>query len=261
MVVIPLLRGLYTAASAMLLSNKQSDSIQKNIENLHNPGYRQESERVTSFPRLLVNRLDSCSSLKRGSDNVPLGIMGTGVYADRQWYSDKAGDIRQTETLTDMALSSEGYFVVDTLQGERYTRNGHFVLDPAGMLRTAGGNMVLGENGMIGPLPKEFVVKLDGTIENKENHQILGRIRIVNIPAENLQKDGLTDLYYSTAEPLEVPREEIRIHQGYIEESNVELSAQMVKMLQVTRAYAANQKVIQTNDNLLQKAVNEIGKV
>ncbi len=256
-----MLRGLYTAASGMILNNQQSDSIQKNIENLRNPGYRLESERVTSFPRLLVSRVRNSSGNSQSSENVALGIMGTGVYADRKFYSGEPGDLRRTENNTDVAINSNGYFVIDTLEGERYTRNGHFQLDPAGMLRTPGGNMIMGMNGPIGPLPEDFVVNLDGTIENKNTHEVIERLRIVNIDAENLQRDGLTNLYLSLQEPTEAVPEDIRIHQGYVEESNVDLDAQMVKMLQVTRAYSANQKVVQTNDSLLQKAVNEIGRV
>jgi len=255
------IRGLYTAASGMILNNQQSDSIQKNIENLRNPGYRQESERITSFPRLLVSRVRNPAGPPQTGENTPLGIMGTGVYADRKYYKGEPGDLRKTETPTDVALNSEGYFVVQTLEGERYTRNGHFLLDPTGMLRTPGGNMVLGENGPIGPLPNEFTVKLDGTIEDSLTHEVIDRLRIVNIPANSLQRDGLTNLYTSLEEPEDAIPEEIRIHQGFIEESNVDLDNQMVKMLQVVRSYSANQKVIQTNDALLQKAVNEIGKV
>ena len=58
-----------------------------------------------------------------------------------------------------------------------------------------------------------------------------------------------------------MPVENIRIEQGFVEESNVDLTEQMVALLEVTRAYSANQKVVQTNDSLLQKAVNEIAKV
>lgn len=256
-----MLRGLYTAASGMILNNQQSDSIQKNIENMRNPGYRQESERVTSFPRLLVNRVSTTNSKPQTVESINLGIMGTGVYADRKRYSGEPGLLRETKSKTDLALNSEGYFVIGTLQGERYTRNGHFQLDPAGMLRTAGGNMVLGEKGTIGPLPDDFMIHPDGTIEDRNSQEIIDRLRIVNIPAEAIQRDGLTSLYYATEEPTEASREDLRLQQGYIEESNVDLSAQLVKMIQVSRAYAANQKVIQMNDNLLQKAVNEIGKV
>ena len=253
-----LIRGLYTSASGMILLNKQSDVMEKNIENLRNPGYREASERVTSFPRQVVSKT---SSNPAHSGKEPLGIMGTGVYADRKYYSSEPGDLRKTENKTDFALNSSGYFVIDTIDGERYSRNGHFQLDPSGRLRTAGGNMVLGENGPIGPLPNKFEVSLNGTIVNAETHEIIDTLRIVDISPLDLQREGITNLYRSDGETLEVVREEIRIHQGYVEESNVNLDAQMVKMLQVSRAYSANQKMVQVNDGLLQKAANEIGKV
>lgn len=254
-----MIRGLYTSASAMILNNKQSEVMEKNIENLRNPGYRQASERVTSFPRQLVHRI--ASNTPQSSEKETLGIMGTGVYADRKYYSAEPGDLRKTENKTDIALNSAGYFVIQTIDGERYTRNGHFQLDPSGRLRTAGGNMVLGENGPIGPMPKKFEISLNGTITNSETHEFIDRIRIADIPPLDLQKEGITNLYTTNNQPPEANRDEIRIHQGYVEESNVNLDAQMVKMLQVSRAYSANQKMVQINDTLLQKAVNEIGKV
>lgn len=254
-----MIRGLYTSASGMILCNQQSEVMEDNIENLRNPGYRQASERVTSFPRLLVSRIATDNS--QNQEKTALGIMGTGVYADRKYYSPEPGDLRKTENKTDLALNSAGYFVIQTIDGERYTRNGHFQLDPAGMLRTAGGNMVLGENGPIGPLPQKFEISLNGTVTDSETHEIIDRLRIVEIPALDLQKEGLNNLYRSESEPVEANWEDVRIHQGYVEESNVNLDAQMVKMVQVSRAYSANQKMVQINDDLLKKAANEIGKV
>ncbi len=255
-----MLRGLYTAASGMVLNDRQSDDIQENIENLRNPGYRQTSERVTSFPRLLVSRLEAEDG---AVGSTPLGIMGTGVYADRKLYDTIPGNLRQTETKTDLALNADGYFVVETLQGERYTRNGQFQLDPAGMLRTAGGNLVLGQEGPIGPLLEDFRVDLDGTIRDTESGEVIDILRIVHIDVQDLQRDGKTNLYISDAEaePEAIAPEDVRVQQGFIEESNVQLNEQMLKMMQVAKSYSANQKVIQTTDTLLQKAVNEIGKV
>lgn len=256
-----MLRGLYTAASGLLLNNAQSETIQRNIENMQNPGYREESERITSFPRMLALKITNKPAPFQRKEKVPVGIVGTGVYADRMYYKSGAGMIRETERPTDLALNSQGYFVIDTLGGERYTRNGHFQLDPSGMLRTAGGNLVLGTNGPLGPLPDNFKVTEEGTVLNPETGEVYGRLRVVNIPAENLQKDGITNLFIATEEPQEIPVGNIRIHQGFIEESNVDLNSQMVKMMTVVRSYSANQKVVQTNDNLMQKAANDIGKV
>lgn len=256
-----MLRGLYTSASGMILNDQQSDSIRNNIENMQTPGYRQESQGVVSFPRLLVNRLNASESPIEQVEKVPLGVMGTGVYAERINYSELPGQIRETGNNTDLAFNSGGYFVVETLQGERYTRNGHFQLDQAGMLRTAGGNMVMGQNGVIGPLPENFAISQDGTIRDKENSAVIDRLRIVDIPAAELQRDGLTSLYLSENVPEEMAQQEVSVQQGFIEESNVDLNGQMVKMMEVMRTYSANQKAIQTHDSLLQKAVNEIGKV
>jgi len=271
-----LIRGLYTAASGMLLNDRQSDTIDQNLENINTPGYLQESERVRSFPRLLVSRLTPSPTNSVPSENIPLGILGTGVYAEKRLYSAEFGKIRETGTLTDVALNCEGYFVVETLQGERYTRNGHFERDPAGMLRTAGGNLVLGENGPIGPLPDNFRITEDGVIlaiettttEDDEGNEIqievqreIDRLRIVHTPVENLEREGLTTLYRALdGEPVPVQPENIRVAQGFIEDANVDLNAQMVKMIQVVRCYSANQKVIQTTDSLLAKAVNDIGR-
>ncbi len=271
-----MIRGLYTATSGMLLDNQRSDTIGRNMENLNTPGYRQESERVTSFPRLLVSRLTPSTSGTGPAENVPLGIMGTGVYAEKKLYSTETGEIRETGSNTDLAFNSPGYFVVDTLQGECYTRNGHFELDPSGMLRTAGGNLVMGKNGPIGPLSKDFKIKVDGTVVNIETSTTdkvdgttseikietdVDKLRIVNIPAEDLQRDGLTTLYTAANQPIDVLPENIRVEQGFVEDANVDMNAQMVKMLEVMRSYSANQKIIQMNDTLLQKAANEVGRV
>lgn len=255
-----MIRGLYSAGSGMLVNQRQSNSIDQNIENLHNPGYREITERLTSFPRVLAGRVESSQTNSAQSDVVNIGVLGTGV-RDQVHYSNEPGMIRQTENPTDLALNGEGYFVIQTLDGERYTRNGHFVLDPSQRLRTAGGNLVMGENGPIGPLPENFEINQDGTILDRDTKSFLGRLRIVDIPNDQILREGETTLYRALVEPVPLARENTRIFQGYVEESNVSLAGQMVKMIEVARSYQSNQKVIQITDSLMQKTVNEIGRV
>jgi len=119
----------------------------------------------------------------------------------------------------------------------------------------------LGSKGAIGPLSEDFKVNTDGTIINPETGEVIDKLRIVNIPAENLEREGLTSLFRTDVQPVDSLAEKVNIAQGLIEEANVDINSQMVKMLQVSRSYAANQKLIQTSDTLLQKAVNEIGRV
>ena len=251
-----MIRGLYSSAAGMLVAQKQTDLIGENLDNIHNPGYREEQNIVSAFPTVLLERLSSTGNF---SEKVPLGTMGTGVIADRVAYKTSFGMVEETNQPTDVALVSSGFFVVQTLDGERYTRNGHFQLDEANRLRTMAGNLVLGEKGEIGPLSSDFKIESDGTI--RDNGQVVDRLRIVDIPGSTLQREGKTTLYNTTQIPEPVVRGSIQMRQGTVEESNVDVVSQMVQMITVMRAYEANQKVIQTQDAILEKAVNEVGKI
>ncbi len=250
-----MIRGLYSSATGMLATQKQTGTIGENMDNIRNPGYREEQNIVTSFPSLLLQRI----ATGNGAEKVAIGGMGTGVQADRVAMKLGSGLIVETDQSTDVALVSEGFFVVQTLAGERFTRNGHFELDEANRLRTTAGNLVLGDNGEIGPLGQDFLIEYDGTI--RDNGQIVDHLRIVDIQGTELQREGKTTLYNTTQIPVQVAREAIQMRQGAIEESNVSVNDQMVKMVVAMRAYEANQRILQIQDQSLEKAVNEVGRV
>lgn len=250
-----MIRGLYSSATGMLVNQKQTGTIGENMDNIRNPGYREEQNIVTSFPSLLLQRI----ATGNGAERVPIGGMGTGVQADRVAMKLGAGLIVETDQPTDVALVSEGFFVVQTLAGERFTRNGHFELDEANRLRTTAGNLVLGDNGEIGPLGSDFMIEYDGTI--RDNGQIVDHLRIVDIRGTELQREGKTTLYNTTQIPVTVARDAIQMRQGAIEESNVSVNDQMVKMVVAMRAYEANQRILQIQDQSLEKVVNEVGRV
>lgn len=255
-----MIRGLYTAASGMLVSQKQNEMISENIDNLQNPGYREAEASVQAFGPMLIERIGGASGNE--SAGVPIGAMGTGALAERIAIKNAPGLMRRTDEATDLALGSQGFFVVQTPQGERYTRDGHFHLDPQGQLVTFGGQPVLGANGPIGPLSPEFKVGTDGTVTDQG--RIIDQLRVVSFQPGSLQREGKTTLYAlapGAAAATPVARADVQISQGTLEESNVDLNDQMVKMITVLRAYEANQKVIQTMDGTLEKAVNEVGKV
>ncbi|TGE40009.1 flagellar hook-basal body protein [Desulfosporosinus fructosivorans] len=245
-----MIRGLYSSATGMLAAQTQSEVIGDNLVNMKTPGYKEELASNISFPSMLIERMSG------SQDSVAVGGMGTGLGVDRLTLSNVQGSIETTDVNMDLALTSPGYFVVQTPAGERYTRNGHFQVDGAGMLRTADGYALQGEGGPIGPISSEFRVNADGTIIDQG--QNAGRLRVVEIPAEALQREGQS--LYNSAQPVQVSAG-AQIRQGAIETSNVDLSGQMVQMMSVMKAYEANQKVVQTQDEMLGKAVNEVGKI
>lgn len=247
-----MIRGLYTSASGMMAAQTQSEVIGDNVANVKTPGYKEQLASNISFPSLLIQRMGG----NQASENVQIGGLGTGVGVDRAALSNVQGALQTTDVKTDLALTSPGYFVVQTPGGERYTRNGNFQLDSQGMLQTPDGNAVLGEKGPIGPLSSDFSVSADGTIMDKG--QSLDRLRVVDIPTDALKREGQS--LYSSSQPVQVSTA-AQVLQGSIEASNVDLSGQMIQMMTVMKAYEANQRVIQTQDEMLGKAVNEVGKI
>ncbi len=247
-----MIRGLYTSASGMLAAQTQSEIIGDNIANVKTTGYKEELASNISFPSMMLERIGG----NQASEAVQIGVLGMGVGVDRAALSNVQGAIQTTDVKTDLALTSRGYFVVQTSGGERYTRNGHFQLNANGMLQTPDGNIVLGDKGPIGPLSSDFSVKTDGTIMDKG--QSVDRLRVVDIPAGASQREGQS--LYSASQPVQASTV-AQVLQGSIEASNVDISGQMVQMMTVMKAYEANQKVIQTEDGMLDKAVNEVGKI
>ncbi|AFM42680.1 flagellar basal-body rod protein FlgF [Desulfosporosinus acidiphilus SJ4] len=248
-----MIRGLYTSALGMLATQTQSEVIGDNIANVRTPGYKEELASDRAFDTVLTDRIENGNM---GPEATPIGAMGTGVSVDRGAVSNVQGALQATDRKTDLALTTPGYFVVQTPQGERYTRNGHFDRNANGMLQTPDGYAVQGTKGAIGPLSADFSVKADGTII--DNGQIIDRLRIVDIPETALTREGQS--LYSSSQPAQASANP-QILQGSIEASNVDLSGQMVQMMTVMKAYEANQKVIQTQDEMLGKAVNDVGKI
>lgn len=247
-----MIRGLYTAATGMLAAQTQSDIIGDNIANVKTPGYKEQLASNISFPLHMIERVEG----NQVSNAVQIGALGTGVGVDRTAISNVQGAIQATDVKTDLALTSAGYFAVQTPGGERYTRDGHFQLNANGMLQTPDGYALLGIKGPIGPLSSDFIVKTDGTIMDKG--QSVDRLRVVNIPTGALQREGQS--LYSASQPVQASGA-VQILQGSVEASNVDVSGQMVQMITIMKAYEANQKVIQTEDSMLDKAANEVGKI
>ena len=239
----------------MLAAQTQSEIIADNVANIRTPGYKGEESSNKAFPEMLMMRTSTENEI---SGNTLIGGIGTGVVVDQITRMNVQGVLQTTDIPTDLALTAEGVFlVVDTPNGERYTRNGQLQLNSEGMLQTADGYPVLGEEGPIGPLSKNFQVDAQGGITDQG--VTMDRLRLVQIPAVGLLREGQS--LYASNQPVQDFAGNEAVLQGTLEGSNVNLPGQMVKMITVMRAYEANQKVIQTHDATLEKAVNEIGRI
>jgi flagellar basal-body rod protein FlgF len=279
-------RGLFTAASGMNVQQNRLDEIANNLANVDLNGYKKDTAIQKAFPEMLMRRMNDNGvyTFPMGSvDIMPIvGTIGTGVETNEVYTNFAQGALKQTENVFDVALEGDGFLTVQTPQGERLTRNGAFVVNSDGYLVTKTGDYVLGENGPIKLKLNNFVIDTDGTVwqnatfagddkrlvspnENQwENLQRVDRLKIVDVTRERfLQKQG-NSYWKATEESGQaqvVAESRPRVRQGFLEGANVNAVQEMVEMIEVNRAYDANQKTIQTEDALIGKLWNEVVRV
>jgi flagellar basal-body rod protein FlgG len=259
------------------------DAIANNLANVDLTGYKRDTPVDKAFPEILLRRMndDGVYKFPLGSvDTTPIvGRLGTGVELNEVFTVFEQGPMKQTENFFDLALEGQGFLAIDTQAGERYTRNGSFHLNDESYLVTKNGELVLGENGPLRLKKNNFVVDQDGVIwqnaalagderrlvsleENEwENLERVDRLKIVDFHRPRYLKKMGNSFWEATEEsgPAEVRQvDRPKIRQGFLEGANVNVVTEMVQMIEVNRSYEANQKLIQTEDALLGRLVNDV---
>ena len=283
-----MLRGIYTGASGMQAQQHRLDALSNNLANVDVTGYKRDASVHKAFPEMLMRRFND-SGVHRfplGSVDVApiVGKIGTGVEYNESFTVFTQGSLKQTENPFDVALESKGFFSIQTNHGERYTRNGSFILGKEGYLLTKEGYQVLGEDGPIQIKANNFTIDENGNVfqnldfaddplrlvsmdENTwENTELVDRIKIVSFSGHGdrfIKKQG-TSLWKATENsgPAQIiaGQDRPKVRQGFLEGSNVNPVTEMVNMIEVNRAYEANQKVISTQDSLLDKLINNAAR-
>lgn len=280
-------RGLYTGASGMVAQMHRMDVLSNNLANVDLNGYKRDTSVHKAFPELLVRRMNDDGVYKfpfGSADMAPVvGKIGTGVEMNEAYTVFTQGALKETENSFDLALEGDGFFTVLTPEGERYTRNGSFTLGKEGLLVTKEGYPVLGAEGPIQIKENNFVVDEKGKVyvnstfaddpqrlvaleENEwENIELVDSLKIIDFDRSRFIKKQGGSLWRETVDSgpatviPEVERPNVR--QGFLEGSNVNPVTEMVRMIEVNRAYEANQKVVQSQDSLTGKLINEAVRV
>ncbi|PIE98341.1 MAG: flagellar basal-body rod protein FlgF [Treponema sp.] len=269
-----MIRSWYTGASGMLAQQKRLDVISNNLANVDTTSFKRDVAVSKNFPELLLRRANDDGVLKNafGSQDVApiIGKLGLGVELNEVFTEFEQGSLKQTSSPSDIALEGGGFFCVETPAGEKYTRNGNFLVGVEGYLMTKEGYPVMGENGRLFLQDLEYTIKKDGEIyvkpitDPEADAVFLDRLKIVEFENDRfLKKNG--DSFYldtqlsGTAISAEGPSRGVVI-QGFLETSNVNVVNEMVRMIEVNRAYEANQKTIQAGDTMMAKLWNEVAK-
>jgi len=254
-----MLKGLYTAAMGMNVQSKRLDVISNDLANAGTTGYKKDKVSVSTFKEEYVKRLDDSQNFI--PNEARIGKITYGAKVDEVFTDFTQGSIRATSNDTDVAIQGDGFFVVETPNGPAYTRDGSFLVDGEGNLVTSEGYQVMGEDGPISFGEDYFSSGAKIVIQNNGMLYLGGEyIDTLDIAAFEDSK-ALTklddNLYTSNGNRTEFTGSVI---QNYLEVSNVNTVDAMVDMITVARAYETNQKMIQTLDSVLDKAVNELGR-
>ncbi len=236
-------------AQAAISQMAHLDVIANNLANANTVGYKRDEVLFSDFSQVLTGVLTEEGLVGR---QVSYGAKPEDV---RPIISQ--GPLRRTDNPLDLAISGSGFFVVQTPEGEKFTRAGNFQVDKEGFLITPEGNKVLGLNGPI--RIKGGKVQVNYLGEVLVDGEVVDRLRIVDFPKPyNLKKEG-ANLFVSRETGFE-PRG-YRVLQGFLEESSVNPVQEMVKMITAHRAYEASANAIRVIDELLGRVINEVPRL
>lgn len=269
-----MIRSLWTAASGMTAQQANVDVISNNLANINTTGYKKET---AEFKTLLYQTIQE-NSYDNNGEPKPVGIqVGLGVRNSAITSRYTQGTLVETGNDTDFAIEGKGFFMVRLPDGSTgYTRNGSFgwAIGNDGLtLADADGNPVLNTDGT--PIvidddtydPSKINISEYGEFfypdENNELKSIGITIGIAqfNNPAGLMKTSGsILKETESSGEPrLEaedgnMPKS--KIHQRYLEGSNVQAVDEIVNLIIAQRAYEMNSRVITAADQMLQQANN-----
>lgn len=245
--------AFYTGVSGMMASQSHMDITANNIANINTAGYKTQE---TAFQSLLYTKMNlhrnyDASDTEEG-EAKSYDMVGHGVRVGAANLMYTQGGYLNTQRPLDFAINGEGLFAIETAAGEKqYTRNGAFYISLEGkraFLVDSAGSHVLNARG------RQISLELDsaGNPVTEGLTEELGLYHFSN-------PYGLTPAGGGSFTPNDISGKAVAakandeastVLQGFLENSNVELSDQMVNLIQAQRSFQMNSRVVQTADQI-----------
>lgn len=231
----------YIALSRQLALQHQLDNIARNIANADSPGYQAQRSMFFEF----------VTQAEAGKE--PLSY----VVDPRIMRDVRPGGIVRTGNVLDLAIHNEGYFVIDTDAGFRYTRDGAFRLDTDGQMVTHNGAAVMDENSapiVFAQEETDIRIGTDGTVSTENG--VVGRLRLVTFEDQQQMRRVGDNLLATQQQPVDAP--EARIAQGMIEDSNIEPVLEITHMIEVMRSYQSTARMLDSEHERQRRAIQAL---
>jgi len=259
-----MIRGLYTAVTGLITGEAKQSTVTNNIANASTTGFKSDNLSIKTFDDVLIQNYDKIVNGKNTKNVIGSLSMGSKIDDLNTYFGQ--GLLQTTDKPTDFAIDGRGFFTVQRDNGittkNYYTRSGNFHIDGKGYLVTDSGDKVLGKSkttNAIGPINVgDGKLQVDDNGNVSVNGVAQYKMDLVDFKDyKTLKKVG--DNLFDGASPMQ--NANVIVKQGELEKSNVNVTAEMVNMMTITRNFESNQKVIQAIDETLGKAVNEVGTV
>jgi len=243
--------GLYISAEGAAAQSRRMQVIANNIANVDTPGFKRQ---------LAVLEARHSEAIEVGDDaagSASINDISGGVVLRETLDDMSPGTFKHTGVATDMAIDGDGYFQVQRDGQDLLTRAGNFFFGADGVLRTQNGETVLSSEG--GPIRITpgipWRVTEEGAVVQGGDSQFVGLARPQN-PGD-LSRVGQNS-FMPLAETLPVAATERHIRPGYLEQSGVKPTLEMMQMIEASRAFEANVRMIQNHDAMLDSLVNRV---
>ncbi len=258
-----MLKGLYTAYTGMVNEQHRMDTLTNNLANSATVGFKKEGATSEAFRDVLAYKIKDRSETPNLARR--LGAMNMGVKIGENYTDYTEGPLHETGNTYDLAITGPGFFAIEFtnkagVTSTKYTRDGNFTLTEEGYLVTKDGDFVLDEDGErieLDPLLSSEILE-NGAIY--QDGDLVATIGVTDFEDYNYLEHYGETLFQRVDGATEQDAEG-QIISGYLEHSNVQVVKEMVDMINVSRAYETNQKIVQTYDTSLEIAVNQLGKL
>ena len=256
-----MVRGLYTAWTGMLTEQKRLDVISNNIANSATVGYKKEGVTSQSFEDTLAVKIRD-SSVDWRQERI--GTLNPGVKIGEIYTDYSPSSFRETGNTYDLAIDGSGFFEMsvtdkDGSEHTRYTRAGQFTITSEGYVVNVNGDHLMAEGGYLQVPVDATDIRIDLTGAVYADGELVDQITVKDFEDyDYLKKYG--DTMYEPVDGAQEKEVTATVAQGYTEQSNVNVVSEMVSLINITRAYEAGQKIIQTVDGTIEQATS-VGKV
>ena len=247
-----MINGIYFTTSGMNVDQKRMEILSNNLANINSTGFKKRSIVFVNYEDMLLTAFHR--NLQIGS--IEKGLIVEGISVDLS-----SGALKYTQNPLDLAINDNNFFSVQDNSGnELLTKNGSLGLDSENFLINSDGYRVMGLKGAIKiGNPEKLVIDSSGYVIT--DGQVIDSLKIASVASEQDLFINNSS-YYTLKEGAQAAEgQDIMIKQGFLETSNINGVSEMADMIAVMSSYEINQKIIKIQDETLNKAVNNVGKM